>query len=677
MKRLRKILIYLFLLLIIFVFVIAGIAYKLYPEDLNIKWDRLATNFKYIGGINFQISLAFENLVVQKNKPYLNLPFSKVYLKASLYPIKRQIALHELEIRALRKLSIQTPQTSEHNIPFDTMQIWYDRLQVTKNHFVIENVKLVLQELVFNKVSIFLAGKTIGTLPKTFEYVSKVRKPKVFSFSSRGTISSKTAIGKVWLAGWGIQTHQKYKIDFKKPLEVNSQGLFFYKTAKTNLTAHFRISPRKDSLEWSGKLKTHIIHFSKTLNSTLLGKFILNPLHLETSLEVNDTVSPGITAQAKILLDIKEQNNIFIFKPYINTQLKIVSLKEAKPILSSLGAWLPAPLDVLDGHVNVDLEGPTKTTLKHYTFKANAHTKLSSRNQSVDITMNTDFEITRTFKSAQADISVLINDMQLQLPPLKPRYGRMRIFPDKRISQSKKEFNPKKNNFALNVNFSVKSKKGESIRLLSEYFHPYIPVSVNIKNFSGAIDVAAFDIVYLRRTVNVKHFHIDLPSAPSTPLIVDGRMIVKQTHYTVFIDFSGSAQHPNILLSSEPYLPTSEVVSVLLYDRTSDELISADAATSANVQAAIADRAIGLFGIWAFAGTPIKGFSYNPINQIYSASIQLPDNLTATIGTNWEESKQVELRKRISKRWMLMASWQSSDESESLKKLTLQWEKRF
>jgi hypothetical protein len=131
-------------------------------------------------------------------------------------------------------------------------------------------------------------------------------------------------------------------------------------------------------------------------------------------------------------------------------------------------------------------------------------------------------------------------------------------------------------------------------------------------------------------------------------------------------------------MTSVPYLPENEIISVLLYDRVSSELAGSDAETAGNVQAAMADRAIGLFGLWAFAATPIKSFSYNTVTKVYTATVALSDDVTAGIGTNWEEATRLELRKRVSKSWMLTAAWVPATQNEDQKtNLVLQWEKRF
>ena len=116
----------------------------------------------------------------------------------------------------------------------------------------------------------------------------------------------------------------------------------------------------------------------------------------------------------------------------------------------------------------------------------------------------------------------------------------------------------------------------------------------------------------------------------------------------------------------------------MLYDRTNDQLQSADAETAGYVQAAVADRAIGLFGLWAFASTPIRAFSYNPVTRVYTATIELAGGVTAGIGTTWESAAQLELRKRVTRQWMLTARWNAADQDQDQNtELVLQWERRY
>ena len=186
-----------------------------------------------------------------------------------------------------------------------------------------------------------------------------------------------------------------------------------------------------------------------------------------------------------------------------------------------------------------------------------------------------------------------------------------------------------------------------------------------------------FNLVYLRRTVSVERLQMTLTEDENGDFPIGGRLRLDQTAYKIYVDLAGTLDSPIVNLNSEPFLPRADIISVLLFNRVNDQLVSADADTAGSFEAALADRAIGLLGLWAFATTPIRSFSYNAVTKVYTATIELADGLTAGVGTNWERAAHLEVRKRVSRRWVLTASWSPSEDREQVGKLVLQWEKRF
>lgn len=377
-----------------------------------------------------------------------------------------------------------------------------------------------------------------------------------------------------------------------------------------------------------------------------------------------------------------KENESYEFSPEADFNLQIFSFKKLVRLLAAQKVLIPSPFDILDGTVSVAINGPVKKETSDYVIPAQGQARLKSKNQEIAVDLNSQINLNSKFKGAHIDVNAVIQKIKLVLPPLKPTQGKPRVLPDLRIH---KEPAPAKkaSAFDLAFTFSVATARPGAVQLYFEYFQPYLPLSVHIsrledKTNTGRISLEPFNIVYLRRSLRVEKMNIQIPENEKEPMVVDGQLIVKQTQYMVFIDVQGPANKPQVLLSSQPYLPRSEIINVLLYDRTSEQLISADVETSGQVEAAVADRAIGLFGIWAFASTPIKGFSYNPTTKVYAATFAISSDVTASIGTNWESAAQVELRKRVSRRWMLKASWQpSEDEKPESSQLVLQWEKRF
>lgn len=370
------------------------------------------------------------------------------------------------------------------------------------------------------------------------------------------------------------------------------------------------------------------------------------------------------------------------FAPYLNSNLKIHRFLLIRPLLDSYGILIPAPLDVLDGVIELATNGPVATTAHGSQFPAELTVDLYGKGQTVKGGATASVEINQRFTEAHLDVDAKIATLNLDLPPLKPLDGLPRISIDSRfMKEPPKKTKPPK--FKFSFNFNVATTTPDSIRLKSEFFGPYLPLSLKIQAANGGdntgfVNIQPFDITYLRRTVHVESLVVNLNGDEDGEFPIKGRFRVKQTDYTVFIDVEGNTKSPTIVMSSEPYLSKDEIISVLLYDRTSKQLVSGDVETVGGVQAAIADKAIGLFGLWAFAATPIKSFSYNPVTKVYTATVAVSDDVTAGIGSSWESATRLELRKRVSKRWSLTAAWTPATQDESgVTKLVLQWEKRF
>ncbi len=404
---------------------------------------------------------------------------------------------------------------------------------------------------------------------------------------------------------------------------------------------------------------------------------------LETHLSIEGIANKLISLDLAADLKIEKKKNEYIYSPSLDCKASINNFQGFRKFLDAKNILIPAPLNILDGRLVLLAHGPVTSSAKDFTLPLSVTADLNSAHQEVKLKTQTDIRVSSNFKEVFVDILASIDSLQLELPPLDPMKGKPRITVDRRILKAPPVAVKKEPKVKVYFTLEVQTAKPGAIRLLSPYFHPNLPLTLAInqnhkhKN-SGFLQAEPFQIEYLHRKVQVEKMHIEFPASEKELIPVDARFRINQTQYTITIDVTGPINKPNIIMNSEPYLSESEIISVLLYDRTSDQLSSGDAETAGGVQAAVADRAIGLFGLWAFAATPIKSFSYNPVTKVYTATVALTDDVTAGIGTNWEESTRLELRKRVSKSWMLTAAWSpATQEEQQTTKLVLQWEKRF
>jgi len=392
----------------------------------------------------------------------------------------------------------------------------------------------------------------------------------------------------------------------------------------------------------------------------------------------NSLFHTRIAADLKVLRQEKE----FIFKPQINSQIDLNSFQGFALLMKEQKIAVPAPLSQLDGKISLNVQGPLDENDKHWSVPFNARVNLKSDQQRVDVTSTGQVALDLKTNLVDVVVDVLLKNIVLQLPPLDPMYGIPKIAPDRRFEiKQPQALQTKKSKYKLRLAIRVHTEQPDGIRLLHPLAKPSVPVGVDIRYQSGSpmtgqITLSSFGIEYLRRRSTIESLQMGL-NQPVGNFPIKGRFRVDQSLYKIYVDILGNLKSPQIVLSSDPYLDRSDIISVLLYGRTNDQLVAADAKTVGSFDAAVADRAIGLFGLWALSSTPIQSFSYNQLSQQYMAQVRLSDDTSLSVGTNWEQAASLELQKRLSDRWMISASLEPTDHEQQTRKLRLQWEDRF
>ncbi len=406
---------------------------------------------------------------------------------------------------------------------------------------------------------------------------------------------------------------------------------------------------------------------------------------LEAAFSLESVSNKLFSADVGATLKIFNDKKVWLYEPAVDSQIVVHSFQGLRQFLDAKNILIPAPLSALDGTMTFTARGPIAMKVvdknTQFTLASAFKVDLSSKNQKVDLTTDMKFTAALDLRRADVDVNLKIQKLRLEMPPFDPIYGIPKAGRDARIQmQPPQPPNPK--GFKLYVHLNAATAAPGSIQLLSKLAEPLIPVTLELHRptadaMQGSIRLEPFKVNYLHRILFVDAFRLDLAELDDGEFPIAGDFHIEQTDYKVMIHVGGTTKVPQINLSSDPYLERADIISVLLYDRTNDQLVSGDAETVGGVQAAMADRAIGLFGLWAFATTPIRSFSYNAVTKVYTATVALGGGATAGVGTSWDQNASLEVRKRVSKRWVLTASWAPSEDQHEVGKVVLQWEKRF
>jgi len=276
----------------------------------------------------------------------------------------------------------------------------------------------------------------------------------------------------------------------------------------------------------------------------------------------------------------------------------------------------------------------------------------------------------------KVNLAILLKQLHLYLPKIDPIKG----IPSLGSTNIQKNFTNKKSTEKPNVIFdlSLKSESDSTVRLYYYLFDPYLDFGVEsnygVKDgFKVYKKSSNTKLKYLKRTVYVDNIKIEnKPKSKST--FINSTFSYKQAGYNIKLKVIGTSEDPELLLSSEPSLPRQDIISLLIYSRKTSQISSFNKESVGGAEAAIADRTLGLFSIWAFASTPIETISYDPARKTYSAQVALPGDIKFTIGTDWEKVNSLQFYKRLGDSWLLVTSYEPDEIREDKGNFLLQKE---
>ncbi|MBC7397031.1 MAG: translocation/assembly module TamB domain-containing protein [Bdellovibrionales bacterium] len=379
----------------------------------------------------------------------------------------------------------------------------------------------------------------------------------------------------------------------------------------------------------------------------------------------------------------------------LSTFLFSLDLPKFQTLVQSLrrtNSAVPAPFASMDGSVHLRVgneDGAFKDTLP-ISFASN----LDSKEQ----TLKTDSKGSVVFspppKKMVVQGTTQIQSFRFTLPDLDILAPAPGLKTDARIisvHQTSTQVMLKKNDFNLQVvqkehepsnmelNWKIRTSPS-GIQIFYPILKPYAPVEVSwdiADEKSGEIKILPFTIEFLNRKAKVENLRYYIN--PDDPTFhYEGRIVVPKTEYTIYIDIIQDGEKPKIQMTSSPPLAESDIISVLLFNQTSAELDTSDTSSVASTQSAVANRALGIFTILTLSSTPVEAVNFNAATGVYSARVKLGQGLTATVGTDWDKSQEVALRKRLGRNFVLSTVFQTDQNTNAQTTKTLiEWFRRY
>lgn len=417
------------------------------------------------------------------------------------------------------------------------------------------------------------------------------------------------------------------------------------------------------------------------------------PRPLAGKLKAEGGVSGGdaFSARAELTLGPAEQWHLVSGRIRASAQGRLSELKKTRtahdfdaelgvPDFARLVAQLrgtpyavPAPFHVLRGSVSAEARG----TAGEIDFTARS--TLSSERQKLD--MSAKGRLRPAGKRPEVEVELVLREAVLELP-------RLDLGPppdvtvDPRIKTPETAEKPKPKPASrprpgLALRARVKTKK--PALLLTNLAKEPVPVALDLlarpPELSGSIEVGTFGVEFFRRRAVIKHFN--LRPAPSGAFELDGLLLYSAAEATVRIMVLGTTKKPRVLFISDPPMEREQVIALLLFNKPPDELDEGQQESVGNTQNALASNALGLATLYLFASTPVEYVGYDPASNSYAIRFKLPGGATMEVGSDFDESRHVKLRKRLSSRWAIQSELRDERSGGNVVATFLEWFRRY
>ena len=389
---------------------------------------------------------------------------------------------------------------------------------------------------------------------------------------------------------------------------------------------------------------------------------------------------------------------------------------------------VPAPLNVLDGKVNVS--AAVDVTDQGGSVKYQTATALDSQFQAVYLRLQGDTNLRQVAGSLvpATQIDLAIDRLYLSAPRFDLRIP-PQFIPDSRfgpIDRAAMQDPPKlekaKKSEPMDLKFRIRTTAPKSIQIATNLTKAAIPISLDVtydeksgivypedlppppsrgpasinKEISrpgsganlrtankapkapavtGWVSVGQVPIELFRREATVQEVRVDL--TPSGTQRLNGLVQLNYLDYDINVLLLGTTAQPTVKLTSDPPLADQDIMGVLLFGRGPNELDDDQRDSAANARAAFANATLGLSSLYLLASTPIESVGYDAERDLVTAKVGLGGGASVELGGNAEASA-VGFRKRLTREFVFRSDVETigSSGKRTISAL-IEWVKRF
>ncbi|MFI5361924.1 MAG: translocation/assembly module TamB domain-containing protein [Elusimicrobiota bacterium] len=327
---------------------------------------------------------------------------------------------------------------------------------------------------------------------------------------------------------------------------------------------------------------------------------------------------------------------------------------------------VPAPISALKGGLTASFPARGDHRSDRLDFDYRARADLAGEKQKLKLHVTgggSASRITSDFRVINASAAATLDDVALQLPhldalklPTVTLDSRIKSKREREAERAAEERERRTKVGGSSATIAVELTVGTTrpILLYTDLAKTPVPVALDLRfarppgAATGAVEVKSFDVEFFRRGASVDHLTLTLRPG-SRVAAVDGLIKYQATEALISIRLLGTTDKPQVVFESDPPMSQSDIVAMLVYGKSPDELDADEATTVSNSQTAMSSEAFGLASLYLFASTPVQYVGYDPATQSYTLKVRIPGGETLSVKSDFDTSRSVELRKRLSR----------------------------
>lgn len=327
---------------------------------------------------------------------------------------------------------------------------------------------------------------------------------------------------------------------------------------------------------------------------------------------------------------------------------------------------LPAPLNVMEGGIESFLKATDSTQDEFVDLKNETKINLEGKDQAFKarIGLLVPFDI-KKLSPGKIDVELFFDDVRLKLPRITKTVSPPQFKPDGRFQKKepeKKETEKKGPPIPLTLDLSTSDKEPLSLvsNLLDEPLRLLLDIDMKDGNLEdGFVRILPLKTTVFKRPIIVQDMLVsfDYPKDP----VLKGNVKFPLPEYKINMQIEGPTGSPEVIFSSDPPLPQSDIYAVLLFGRPMSDLPPEDQSSAQSIDKILSQGILSLSVLYFLAGSPVEYVGYDSESGQAKAQIGLGAKTSLTVGAG-SGSKSTGVRRSLGGGWYLDTSVENQSE---------------